>query len=104
MIEIPNFGETSAFYTQSGLGTTKSLKLKPVNNRSTRPTVAMDDRAFMLLCVGKGPMLRYKVGLMYWRENKSAREIATSLNMTLGAVEKIIQRLARALRAIDGLK
>ena len=76
---------------------------KPVANRRIRPALVMDNKAFMLHCVGKRAFLRHTIGLMYWRENKSARDIATDLNMTLGAVEKIIQRLARSLRTVDSL-
>ena len=69
---------------------------KPVNNRKNRPQWAMDKKELILHCIGERHLLRYKIAVMYWRHNMSAKDISTDLCMTLGAVEKIIQRLARS--------
>jgi hypothetical protein len=77
-----------------------SLVYKLVDNRKNRPVWVMDDAQLMLHCIGERHMLRYQIAIKYWRENKSAREIAAELGMTLGAVEKIIQRLAKSERSL----
>ena len=74
---------------------------KPVNNRKNRPTLALDNKALMTACVGQQATTRYKIAEMYWRENKSAPEIAASLGMTVEAVKKIIQRVAKKLKAAE---
>ena len=72
-----------------------TLHHKTVNNRKCRPEWVMDDQQLMLRCVGERHMLRYKIALMYWRQNMSARAISEALSLSLGAVEKVIQRLAK---------
>ena len=69
---------------------------KPVNNRKNRPQWAMDKKELILHCIGERHLLRYKIAVMYWRHNMSAKDISTDLCMTLDAVEKIIHRLARS--------
>jgi len=72
------------------------LSLKPVNNRKNRPAWVMDDKQLMLRCIGARHTLRYTIALMYWRQNMTASAISCELKMSLGAVEKIIQRLAKS--------
>ena len=69
------------------------LKYKPVNNRRSRPEWALDDKQLMLRCVGKRGLLRFQVAQMYWQQNKSAREIAETLSLTVATVDRMIHRL-----------
>jgi hypothetical protein len=71
------------------------LQHKPVNNRKTRPVWAMDDKQLMLRCVGTRHMLRFKIAQMYWKQNMTAADIATALDMSTNAVELVILRLSR---------
>jgi DNA-directed RNA polymerase specialized sigma24 family protein len=86
-------GESSSGQLASSFA--QDQRTKPVNNRRNRPTWAMDELQLMRKCIGKRHMVRFTVAQFYWRENKTAQEIADILGMTLGAVEKTIQRLAR---------
>jgi hypothetical protein len=72
------------------------LKHKPVDSRKRRPAWSMDDQKLMLHCVGERPMLRYKIALMYWRQNMTAKDIAEALDMNTPAVEMILVRLSRS--------
>jgi DNA-binding MarR family transcriptional regulator len=56
----------------------------------------MDEQQLMLKCIGKRHVQRFTIAQLYWRENRTAQEIANTLGLTLGAVEKIIQRLSRS--------
>lgn len=69
---------------------------KPVANRRTRPTWATDDKQLMEKCVGPDAMRRFKIAQMYWRQGMTARDIATTLDMTPNAVEVVIHRLTKA--------
>ena len=71
------------------------IRHKPVDNRKNRPEWVMDDKALIECCFGGRGRLRWDIAVMYWRENKSAREIAIDLGLTVDVVKKIIQRLAK---------
>jgi hypothetical protein len=66
---------------------------KPVANRRTRPDWVLDNKKLMEICVGPQGMRRFQIAQMYWRQNMTAKDIATVLEMTVTAVEKIIHRL-----------
>jgi hypothetical protein len=72
------------------------LSEKPVNNRKTRPSWALDDRQLMLKCVGKRHALRFRIAQMYWQKNMTAQAIAEALNMKRNAVELILHRLSHS--------
>lgn len=81
-----------AMFTKSGF----DLSLKPVNNRRSRPAWAMDEKERMLRCVGTRAARRFRIATMYWCDNKSARDIASELGITLGSVELILHRLTHS--------
>lgn len=68
---------------------------KPVANRRTRPSWVMDDKRLMERCVGKRGMLRFKIAQMYWRQNMTAKDIATALDITENNVKVIVHRLTK---------
>lgn len=71
------------------------LRHKLVNNRKKRPAWAMDDKQLMLRCVGKRHMVRFKIAQMYWQQNMTAQDIATSLDMSVKSVQLVLIRLSR---------
>jgi hypothetical protein len=68
---------------------------KPTNSRRNRPAWAANEK-MLILHMMKRVQRNITVAHMYWLENKSARDIATHLDMTTEAVKKIIQRDARS--------
>ena len=68
---------------------------KPVANRRNRPSWVMNDKELMERCIGKEGMRRFKIAQMYWRQNMSAKDIATVLEISVDAVECVIKRLVR---------
>lgn len=72
------------------------LRNKPVNSRKGRPAWAMDDQKLYLRCVGERAARRFQIATMYWRENKTAKEIAEALDMNTPAVEMILVRLSHS--------
>lgn len=76
-------------------------KYKPVRNRRKRPALVLDNKTLMVACVGEQATTRYKITVMYWHENKSAPEIATQFGLSVEAVKKIVQRVAKKLKAAE---
>jgi hypothetical protein len=65
----------------------------PLKSRRTRPAWAKDDRSLMLKVLGQKVVRRWNIARMYWRENKTAREIASELQTTERAVKNILNRI-----------
>src|SRR4051794_38626366 len=86
------------------MGNSFNLKFKPANNRKNRPALILDRNILMLTCIGTQATTRYKIAVMYWHENKSAPEIATELGLSVEAVKKIVQRVAKKLKAAELLR
>lgn len=68
---------------------------KPTSQRRTRPAWATNDKQLMERCVGKRGMIRFKIAQMYWRQNMSAKDIATALGMTVNAVYLVLNKLSK---------
>jgi len=71
------------------------LSHRTVATRRTRPEWVLDNKKLMEICVGKHGMRRFQVAQMYWRQNMSAKDIATVLEMTENAVYMIINKLSK---------
>jgi hypothetical protein len=72
------------------------LSHRTVANRRTRPAWVLDNKKLMEICVGKKGMQRFQIAQMYWRQNMTAKDIATVLDMSVNAVEVILHRLTKA--------
>lgn len=71
------------------------LTHKTVANRQTRPDWVLDNKTLMEICVGPRGMRRFQIAQMYWRQNMTAKDIATVLEMSVKAVERVIERLLK---------
>lgn len=69
---------------------------KPTANRRTRPEWVLDNKKLMEICVGPQGMRRFQIAQMYWRQNMTAKDIATVLEISEHAVECVINRLANS--------
>jgi hypothetical protein len=71
------------------------LSHKPAANRSKRPAWAMDDRTLWLQIAGTRLSERFQIARMYWRENKSAGQIAAELGKSRNSIKSILNRLIK---------
>jgi hypothetical protein len=72
-----------------------SLTHKPVNNRTSRPAWAENEKQLVLHVMGKRVQRNITIARMYWLENNTAQEIADELEMKLFAVQAVINRLRK---------
>ena len=66
---------------------------KAVSRRKNRPAWAGNDRELMLRVVDKRLTRRWAIARMYWRENKTAAEIAKHFGTTINAIKSIIKQV-----------
>ena len=69
------------------------VQVKTTQTRKSRPLWARDDKSLMSRVIGDRLLRRWTIARMYWRENKTARDIAKHLHITVNAVECVINRL-----------
>lgn len=75
------------------------LSHRTVANRPARPSWAASEKQILaaLLSDDKQATRRFTIATMYWRQNMSAKDIATSLDTTVKAVESVLYRLSKKL-------
>lgn len=66
---------------------------KPVNSRKNRPSWARDNKSMMRHLLGKGVVRRLRIAYLYWQANWTAKQIADEIGLTVGAIQKAIQRM-----------
>jgi hypothetical protein len=72
------------------------LSHKLIANRRKRPGWVFDNKKLMEMCVGKQGMKRFQIAQMYWRQNMTAKDIATMLDMSAHAVECVLTRISNS--------
>ena len=66
---------------------------KPVDSRKNRPAWAQTEQALMRHLLSPSLLRRWQIALRYWLQNRTAREIAEEMGISLQAVKDVLRRL-----------